>query len=100
MVDLVSQYDKIKGEVGDAIEQVMSSAAFINGPEVQAFKKELSELNLKTADSSTLCASVPVGIVTPFVPVNTLFFPVKSLKFAILIFIPLNTRYYLLVSNH
>jgi len=48
MVDLVSQYHKIKPEVDQALEGVMNSAAFINGPEVQAFKKELAEyLNVK-----------------------------------------------------
>ncbi len=48
MVDLVSQYHKIKPEVDKALESVMNSAAFINGPEVQAFKKELAEyLNVK-----------------------------------------------------
>lgn len=43
MVDLVSQYEKIKPEVQAAINSVMDSAQFINGPEVQAFKKELAD---------------------------------------------------------
>ena len=43
MVDLVSQYNKIKPEVNKALEGVMNSAAFVNGPEVQMFKKELAE---------------------------------------------------------
>ena len=48
MVDLVSQYNKIKPEVNKALEGVMNSAAFVNGPEVQEFKKELAEyLNVK-----------------------------------------------------
>ena len=48
MVDLVSQYNKIKPEVDKALEGVINSAAFINGPEVQAFKSELQEyLNVK-----------------------------------------------------
>jgi len=48
MVDLVSQYNKIKTEVNEALEGVMNSAAFVNGPEVQMFKKELAEyLNVK-----------------------------------------------------
>lgn len=48
MVDLVSQYKKIKPEVDAALENVMNSAAFINGPEVKAFKSELQEyLNVK-----------------------------------------------------
>ena len=41
MVDLVSQYQKIKSEVGDAISRVIESAQFINGPEVKAFQTEL-----------------------------------------------------------
>jgi UDP-2-acetamido-2-deoxy-ribo-hexuluronate aminotransferase len=41
MVDLISQYEKIKPEVDDAIANVISSAAFINGPEVNSFKEEL-----------------------------------------------------------
>ena len=43
MVDLVSQYNKIKPEVNKAFEGVMNSAAFINGPEVQALKSELQD---------------------------------------------------------
>jgi dTDP-4-amino-4,6-dideoxygalactose transaminase len=42
MVDLVGQYEKIKPEVDAAVLSVMSSAAFINGPEVKEFEKELS----------------------------------------------------------
>ncbi len=41
MVDLKSQYLKIKPEVDEAIQGVINSAAFINGPEVQSFKKDL-----------------------------------------------------------
>lgn len=41
MVDLVGQYKKIKPEVDKAVENVMQNAAFINGPEVQAFQQEL-----------------------------------------------------------
>jgi UDP-2-acetamido-2-deoxy-ribo-hexuluronate aminotransferase len=43
MVDLVSQYHKIQGEIDQAITNVVHSAAFINGPEVKAFAKELEE---------------------------------------------------------
>ena len=43
MVDLVGQYSKIKEEVDQAVVGVMESAAFINGPEVKAFEKELAE---------------------------------------------------------
>lgn len=43
MVDLQSQYYKIKPEVDNAIAGVMNSASFINGPEVKSFQKELEE---------------------------------------------------------
>lgn len=43
MVDLQTQYFKIKNEIDNAVLNVMESAAFINGPEVQSFKKELED---------------------------------------------------------
>lgn len=43
MVDLVSQYNKIKPEVDKALMDVMGSAAFIKGPEVKYFQEELQE---------------------------------------------------------
>ena len=42
MVDLLGQYEKIKTEVDAAVLSVMGTAAFINGPEVKEFEKELS----------------------------------------------------------
>lgn len=48
MVDLKAQYAKIKPEVDTAIQNVITSAAFINGPEVKAFAEELANyLNVK-----------------------------------------------------
>jgi UDP-2-acetamido-2-deoxy-ribo-hexuluronate aminotransferase len=41
MVDLVGQYEKIKSEVDAAIQRVIDSTAFVNGPEVKALEKEL-----------------------------------------------------------
>ena len=41
MVDLKSQYLNIKTEVDEAVLNVLDNTAFINGPEVQAFQKEL-----------------------------------------------------------
>ncbi len=41
MVDLQSQYEKIKPEIDKAINEVVASAAFINGPEVKKFQSEL-----------------------------------------------------------
>ena len=43
MVDLVTQYNKIKKEVDEAVIRVMETAAFINGPEVHDFQKELEK---------------------------------------------------------
>ena len=43
MVDLQSQYEKIKPEIDKAINEVVASAAFINGPEVKKFQSELEE---------------------------------------------------------
>jgi UDP-2-acetamido-2-deoxy-ribo-hexuluronate aminotransferase len=48
MVDLKSQYEKIKSEVDTAILNVIENTAFINGPEVKAFQQELETfLNVK-----------------------------------------------------
>ncbi len=41
MVDLKKQYKSIKKEVNAALKNCMESALFINGPEVQAFQKNL-----------------------------------------------------------
>lgn len=43
MVDLVSQYEKIQAEVDSKILEVVKSSAYINGPEVKSFEKELAE---------------------------------------------------------
>ncbi len=42
MVDLVGQYQRIKPEVDAALQRVIDTAAFINGPEVKDFEKELA----------------------------------------------------------
>ena len=41
MLDLKGQYKKIKGEIDSSIQKVIDSAAFINGPEVHSFEKNL-----------------------------------------------------------
>ncbi|MCR9153108.1 MAG: DegT/DnrJ/EryC1/StrS family aminotransferase [Bacteroidetes bacterium] len=41
MVDLLSQYEKIQGEVDQAIQNVVRSSAYINGPEVKSFQADL-----------------------------------------------------------
>ncbi len=45
MVDLKRQYQKIKTEIDAAILNVVESAAFIGGPDVQEFAKELAAYN-------------------------------------------------------
>ncbi|HRF81574.1 MAG TPA: DegT/DnrJ/EryC1/StrS family aminotransferase [Flavobacteriales bacterium] len=45
MVDLVGQYQKIKPQVDAALQRVIDSTAFINGPEVKEFEKELAAYN-------------------------------------------------------
>lgn len=48
MVDLPGQYAKIKDTVDTSIEEVLNSAAFINGPYVKEFQKDLEKyLNVK-----------------------------------------------------
>lgn len=42
MVDLRTQYEQIKSEVNQAIQQVLDSTAFINGSDVKAFSEELA----------------------------------------------------------
>lgn len=41
MVDLLGQYDKIQDEIDKAVIDVIRSSAYINGPEVKAFQKEM-----------------------------------------------------------
>ncbi|MDY0342384.1 MAG: DegT/DnrJ/EryC1/StrS family aminotransferase [Lentimicrobium sp.] len=41
MVDLKSQYEQIKSEIDQAIQQVIDSTAFINGPAVKQFQENL-----------------------------------------------------------
>lgn len=43
MVDLVSQYEKIQTEIDSAVLNVIRSSAYINGPEVKSFQKELED---------------------------------------------------------
>jgi len=41
MVDLGTQYEKMQGEIDNAVLNVIRSTAYINGPEVKEFQKEL-----------------------------------------------------------
>ena len=43
MVDLKGQYEHIKDRIDRSVVEVIESTAFINGPEVHAFQKELEE---------------------------------------------------------
>lgn len=45
MVNLQDQYLKIKFEIDEAIQEVMTSAKFINGPQVKNFAKQLAAFN-------------------------------------------------------
>jgi erythromycin biosynthesis sensory transduction protein eryC1 len=43
MVDLQGQYEPLKAQIQASFAEVLDSAAFINGPQVQAFQKELED---------------------------------------------------------
>lgn len=43
MVDLKGQYDKIKDTVNISIQEVLDNTAYINGPQVHAFQKNLED---------------------------------------------------------
>ncbi|QDO92892.1 DegT/DnrJ/EryC1/StrS family aminotransferase [Formosa sediminum] len=48
MVDLKSQYARIKDVVNDSIQDVLETTAFVNGPKVHEFQKNLEQyLNVK-----------------------------------------------------
>lgn len=55
MVDLKAQFELIAGEINQAIQGVLSSTAFINGPEVKAFASELE--NFTGANYVIPCAN-------------------------------------------
>ena len=42
-IDLKAQYESIKPEIDDAIQQVLDSCAFAGGPFVEAFEKQFAE---------------------------------------------------------
>jgi UDP-2-acetamido-2-deoxy-ribo-hexuluronate aminotransferase len=43
MVDLVGQYEKIKTEIDSAIQEVITTSRFINGPSVKEFQSDLEK---------------------------------------------------------
>lgn len=43
MVDLKGQYEQIKDTVNDSIQEVLDTTAYINGPQVQKFQKDLEQ---------------------------------------------------------
>jgi UDP-2-acetamido-2-deoxy-ribo-hexuluronate aminotransferase len=55
MVDLQTQYLRIKSEIDAAIQEVLTSTAFIQGPQVSAFTKSLA--NYTGAENVITCAN-------------------------------------------
>ena len=43
MVDLKSQYEKIKATVDASIQEVLDTTTYINGPKVHEFQKNLEQ---------------------------------------------------------
>jgi UDP-2-acetamido-2-deoxy-ribo-hexuluronate aminotransferase len=43
MVDLKSQYDRLKPAINAGIQEVLDNTSYINGPQVQTFQKDLEE---------------------------------------------------------
>jgi UDP-2-acetamido-2-deoxy-ribo-hexuluronate aminotransferase len=43
MVDLKTQYEKIRSEINEAIQSVLDSTAFIKGPEIKLFEEEMQK---------------------------------------------------------
>lgn len=43
MVDLLGQYERIKPEIDSAIQEVLNTTAFINGPQVKSFRESLQK---------------------------------------------------------
>lgn len=43
MVDLKGQYEGIKNEVNQSMQEILEETSFINGPQVHAFQKELED---------------------------------------------------------
>ena len=54
MVDLQSQYQKIKETVDNSIQEVLNSSTYINGPLVKDFQKDLEEY-LRCEARNSLC---------------------------------------------
>ena len=52
MVDLSSQYEKIKPSIDKAILEVIGNAHFINGPEVTSFQKDLAKKQEQITDTN------------------------------------------------
>ena len=52
MVDLKTQYELLKSEINEAINEVLSSTNFIQGPNVKQFEKEIA--NYFSVDSKNV----------------------------------------------
>lgn len=55
MVDLKTQYNHIKTEIDEAIQNVLNTTAFINGPDVKTFRKSLGQFH--GIDEATTCGN-------------------------------------------
>ena len=53
MVDLKGQYQAIKDQVNSSVLEVIESTAYINGPKVHEFQKNLSETDFTKARLKT-----------------------------------------------
>ena len=63
-VDLTAQYEAYKEEIDKAIQHVIDTTAFINGPDVKALEKELAEYS--GAEYAILCSSGTDALLLPF----------------------------------
>ena len=43
MVDLKTQYELLKSDINEAINEVLVSTSFIQGPNVKQFEKEIAD---------------------------------------------------------
>lgn len=67
-VDLKKQYLKYKDEIDFAIKNVIENTAFINGPDVKAFEKELCEFS--GSKNAIGCSSGTDALVIPMMALN------------------------------
>ena len=87
MVDLQGQYHRLKEEIDAAMQTVIESSVFINGPQVKAFSDHLAKyldipyvvpcgngtdaLHLGSTNENSPLASVATPIVVPLIKIAT-----------------------------